>query len=184
MMADSGTIDLGLKIPDGFTPAPLFPGDRLLRLHPNWFVSDFVHQADQGFSANIRDYATDDSFLLRGGVEYGNGKDDFLEIRLDAPFDTCIRFSITAGQLRVQVRSPGVIEAEDPLLLWVKAVREYIRLYTRTNPLTLLFRVLMNRMVLRMNPSQRKISLMIARFTALEILVILLIVAGYVIFVL
>ncbi len=42
----------------------------------------------------------------------------------------------------------------------------------------------MNRIILKMTPSQRKISLMLIRLTVVEIFVILLIVVGYVIFVL
>ena len=42
----------------------------------------------------------------------------------------------------------------------------------------------MNKMVLQMNPSQRKISIMITKITIIEVLVIILIVVGYSIFVL
>ena len=40
----------------------------------------------------------------------------------------------------------------------------------------------MNRMVLQMNPSQRKICLMISKITVVEVVVIIVIVIGYVSF--
>lgn len=57
------------------------------------------------------------------------------------------------------------------------------RLFLKQTPVTLFFRVLMNRMVLKIDPSQRKISMMITKITAIEVLVIILIVVGYVFFV-
>ena len=70
-------------------------------------------------------------------------------------------------------------EEEQDLTLWLQSIRQYLRLYLKTTPNTLFFRFLMNKALLKMNPSQRKISLMIYRFTLLEIVVILIILVGY-----
>jgi len=114
----------------------------------------------------------------------GSGNDTLLEICLADENETRITFSILDGKLHVQIRSQKEIEGTDPLLLWVKAIREYVRIYAKKTVATLFFRLLMNRMVLQMNPSQRKICLMMARLTIVEIFIIILIVVGYVIFVL
>lgn len=176
-------VDLGLHLPEGLSLSSLFPEDRLLRLHPNWFVSGF-RQNGPAFTADIKDYVTENTFRLSGRVRYPANPGIHLDICLAAPVQVHIRFFSRNGTLAVRAVSENTIKADDPLLLWIRAIREYLRIYARKTPVTLFFRVVMNRMVLAMNPSQRKICLMIARFTILEIFVILLIVIGYVIFVL
>ena len=181
----SEVIDLGLHLPADFDLHSLFFHDRLLRLHPNWFISNF-QQDGVFFTTDIKDYATEEDFSLSGSFVYNNDKkDELLCIRLTETIEVTILFFNRNSNLAVQVITPqGELDASDPLLLWIRAIREYVRIYTKKTPVTLLFRLLMNRMVLQMNPSQRKICLMLARITFLEILVILFIVVGYVIFVL
>ena len=180
----SDGIDLGLTLPDGFDLSPLLPQDRLLHLHPNWFVSNVLEDGNS-FSVDIKDYATEEEFILNGSFVFNDGDNELLAIHLNAPLDVTITLLNINRQLYVRIISPmGELDPSDPLLLWVRAIREYIRLYTKTSPLTLLFRAMMNRMILQMNPSQRKICLMLVRLTIVEILVILFIVVGYVIFVL
>ncbi len=74
------------------------------------------------------------------------------------------------------------MEGEDDILRWLTGIREYARLYMGSTLNTLLFRFLMNKMMLRMNPSQRKISMMLIKITLVEILVFIVIVAGYLMF--
>ena len=181
----SAPVDLGLPpVPAGFALQPLLPDDRLLRLHPNWFISDFSQQGDT-FSAAIKDYVTEEEFPLSGSLVFPAAEDELLVITLKETIEVSIRFFILNGSLHVAISSAsGDLEPDDPLLLWIRAIREYIRIYVRTTPVTLLFRQIMNRMVLQMDPSQRKICLLLARITFVEILVILFIVIGYVIFVL
>ena len=182
-MIISEEIDLGLELPELFDPEQLFPEDRLLRLHPNWFISDFQREKTD-FSATIKDYVTEKTAPLSGSFLFNSDEKSILTITLSQAVTVEILFYNQNNKLSVQFKSPEKIEVDDPLLLWVKAIREYLRIYVRKTPVTLFFRLMMNRMVLQMNPSQRKISLMIARLTVLEIFVILLIVVGYVIFVL
>jgi len=175
---------LGLhQFPLAFDLQSLFPGDRLLRLHPNWFVSGF-EQDQSSFTVTIKDYVTDDEFLLSGSFLFNANKTELLHIQLIDPIDTKISFLTRDGKLLVQIYTHEKINADDPLLLWIRAIKEYIRIYLKKTPGTLFFRFLMNKVLLKMDPSQRKISLMIAKITAVEILVILLIVIAYVIFVL
>lgn len=180
----SEVIDLGLQLPADFDLHSLFVHDRLLRLHPNWFISNF-QQDGVSFTTAIKDYATEEEFPLSGSLVYNDKEGELLCIKLTETIEVTILFLNRNSNLAVQIIHPqGELDASDPLLLWIRAIREYIRIYTKKNPVTLLFRLLMNRMVLQMNPSQRKICLMLARITFVEILVILFIVIGYVIFVL
>ncbi|MEN8188689.1 MAG: hypothetical protein ABFS19_02495 [Thermodesulfobacteriota bacterium] len=174
--------DLGLQIPAGFTLEELFPGDRLLRLHPLWFVDDFS-QDGEDFSVNIKDYVTEEEFRLQGTLVYPQSDGALLDIGLNKGIESRIRFNTKDSTLKALIDSEtGEIDEEDPLLLWVLSIREYIRIYLKKTPATLFFRLLMNRMVLDMNPSQRKICMMISKITAVELLVIVIVVVGYVIF--
>ncbi len=180
-------VDLGLQeLPAAFDLRSLFPGDRLLRFHPNWFVSDFQQkEAEPSFSATIKDYVTEEEFLLSGRFVFNRTDNELLLIQLTAPADRGISFLHRNNKLKVQISSQEKeIDPHDPLLLWIRAIKEYIRIYLKRTPVTLFFRVLMNKMVLKMDPSQRKICLMMAKITAVELLVILLIVIAYVVFVL
>ncbi len=179
----SQEFDLGLELPTGFDLQSLFPHDRLLRLHPHWFITDFK-QDGSSFSANIKDYATDNKFYLAGTVIYPDTACEFMRITLSNGLEKEIIFLIQDKKLKARIISiDGPIEDNDPVLLWIRGIREYIRLFLKQTPTTLFFRLLMNRMVLQMDPSQRKISMMIAKVTVMEVLVIVLIVVGYVFFV-
>ena len=173
-------VDLGLKnIPSGFNLSQLFPEDRLLRLHPNWFVSNFT-QDDSAFSADIKDYVTDNEFHLSGEFLFNEDQEKLLSITINQPIQLQIRFLNKKNTLHAQIASvESEPDAEDPLLLWIRAIKEYIRIYLKRTPVTLFFRTLMNKMVLKMDPSQRKICLMIAKITAVEVAVIFLLVIGY-----
>lgn len=175
--------DLGLQVPPSFGIQSLFPKDRLLRLHPHWFITDFK-QNESSFSAEVEDYATQEKFSLTGSVAYPDTTHEFMRINLSGGLEKKIIFLDRDGTLKAQVvSSHDPISDDDPLLLWIRGIREYIRLFLKKTPITLFFRVLMDRMVLKMDPSQRKISMMITKITAIEVLVIILIVVGYVLFV-
>lgn len=179
----SREVDLGLVITDGFTAARLFPGDRILRLHPNWFIQEFELKK-RVFTARLKDYATEEGFSLSGTMAFDDPNDRLIEIKMMDGVGTRILFFTKEGRLHVLLEAPEEPDPTDPVLLWIKAVREYLRIYLKTTPATLFWRLVMNKMILTMNPSQRKICLMIARFTLLELFVIILIVIGYCMFVL
>ncbi len=182
-MVVSEQVDLNLEIPDHLDLQSLFPDDRMLRLHPNWFVSEF-NDTGESFTANIKDYVSDKKFELFGKILFHEDEQSCIKITLSGIVDIEIHFFPLNHTLHVQTRSNDEIEATDPVLLWIRAIKEYIRLYIRKTPVTLFFRLLMNKMVLQMNPSQRKICMMLAKITLVEIIVIIFILIGYVIFVL
>ncbi len=176
--------DLGLDIPTDFDLQHLFPHDRLLRLHPHWFISDFKEEPTS-FSATIKDYVTEKQSSLAGALSFHSAKDELLRITLNGTVDATLTLFDDDGTLKARIIPKDArLQDNDPLLLWLRGIREYIRLYVKHTPVTLFFRLLMNRMILQMNPSQRKISMMITKITAVELLVIVLIVVGYVFFVL
>ena len=164
--------------------------EKLIRLHPHWFVED-TERRDTGLFVTLRDYATEQIFSLGLRLDTTPAPDD--PVKADAImritlFDYGVQellFFADQEKTQVRVRYEGEIfddEREQDILLWVRAIQEYLRLYISTTPRTVFFRLLMNRMVLQMNPSQRKICLMITKITVVELVVILVIVIGYVSF--
>lgn len=183
-MTANEDFDLGLEVPSGLDLHRLFPRDRLLRLHPHWFVNDFKREGNS-FSAMITDYVTEKTSPLSGTLVFHSSDKELMRITLSEPDPLTIAFINPGNRLSARISSEkDKIEESDPILLWVRGIREYIRLYLKTSPVTLFFRFLMERMILQMNPSQRKISMMIMKITAVEVLVIVLIVVSYVFFVL
>jgi hypothetical protein len=181
--------DLSLKI-GGFESLPdyshIITPEKLCRLHPHWFVDDPVTDGDR-FAASIRDHATDETFALSFSVSFNDpSKSEIIKVKvMEGPL-LSLRFFVKEGGLFAEATYPtgGPDDKTDSdIFLWVKSIREYLRIYITRNPVTLFFRVLMNRVILTMNPSQRKICLMLFRFTMLEVLVIILIVIGYVVYV-
>ena len=162
----------------------LLAGETLLRLHPHWFIEAFREEGG-AVTARLRDYASEERFDLR--FRFGEEPSDGDLPRLvfeEGPLQE-IRFYRRGEALHVQVRSDrpfAALEEHFGLALWLRGIREYIRLYLKATPNTLFFRFLMNRVLLRMNPSQRKISIMIAKITVVEILLILAVVIGFVYF--
>ena len=168
----------------------ILDAERLLRLHPHWFVEETEHR-DTGLFASLRDYATEQTFSLGLRLGTTSAPDDPVKadiIMRITLFDYGVQellFFADQKKTQVRVRYEGEIindEREQDILLWVRGIQEYLRLYVSTTPRTVFFRLLMNRMVLQMNPSKRKICLMITKITVVELVVILVIVIGYVSF--
>lgn len=183
LAVSSEKISLGLEIPKGFDPGATLTPDVLLSLHPNWFVSNLDCGSDN-FTADIKDYSTEETSLLTGRLQFELPEGEMIRIDISGTVDICIRFLNNNGVLHVQTHSPEQIDPADPVLLWIRSILQYIRLYVKKSIYNLFFRLVMNRMVLQMNPSQRKICMMIAKITLVEVLVIILILVGYTIFVL
>jgi len=133
----SQEFDLGLQVPTDFDLQSLFPNDRLFRLHPHWFITDFK-QNDSSFSVNIKDYATQEKFSLTGSVVYPDAVSKFMSIKLSGGLEKEIVFLDQDGTLKANIISfYDPISDDDPLLLWIRGIREYIRLFLKRTPVTL-----------------------------------------------
>lgn len=168
--------------PKAFRVDALLTGETLLRLHPHWFVEGFAQEGGQ-VQVDVRDYASEATFRLQYRIETdaaGLPRVVFAQGPLSE-----IGFNLQAGILHARVTSDqsiAVLEETFGLGLWLRGIREYLRLYLSSSPNTLFFRFLMNRVMLRMNPSQRKICIMIYKITVVEIILILVIIIGFVYF--
>ncbi len=165
--------------------------EKLLHLHPHWFVGDCQMQ-ERGLFTSLRDYETENEFELGLQLNFTPAqmidphKQPVMSISLFEYGVNELLFFSENDTMKVKVRGEGDVldgETEHSMYLWIRAIQEYIRLYTSNRFSTLFFRMIMNKMILNMNPSQRKISIMITKITLVEILVIIVIVVGYVFFV-
>lgn len=162
------------------------PVDRLLHLHPHWFVQT-LREENGVWQADIRDYATDKAFGLRFRVSFGAPNGDVMRLEFtEGPYRK-LRFFRRERGLHVEAGWPEGLdkgtsfrEKDLDLQLWLRSIREYLRLYLRDSLRARWTRLVMNRMLLRMNPSQRKICIMILRITLVEIIIIIGIIVVFV----
>ena len=150
----------------------------LFRLNPHWIITGFT-SSSPAYDAEIVDHETSTPAALRGEIVRGSGA--LLAITSDSGEWEKITFFIKNNTLHAEVRyCEGPPEdLERKMVLWLRSIQQYLRLYRTDSLNTRFFRLLMNRVILPMTPSQRKISLMLVRLTVLELLVIVLIVVGW-----
>lgn len=181
--------DLSLSVAEAKHPLVLgevLSVDTLLRLNPHWIIES-VDDCNEHYSAELKDYVTGEEFSLEGSFE--RVEDGKVVLTLNHEKYSTITFFIADGSLQAAVT---YLYGEDDLgeederyvVLWLRSVKEYLRMYLKDTLYAKCSRYIMNKVTLQMNPSQRKISLMLIRFTVVEIFVILFVVIGYVIFVL
>ena len=152
--------------------------ENLFRLNPHWVINSFAQSLDS-YATEITDHETEKTKSLQGSCS--NNGDGFPVVLAENHDWQSIRFFEKNDSLHVDVsyREDPSEDVEKHVVLWLRSIREYLRLYTTNSINTRFFRFIMNRVILQMNPSQRKISLMLIRLTMLEILVIIIIVVGW-----
>ena len=178
------TIDLTLPVTAGALEAfaSVLDANKLVRLHPHWHVRLLEVDGDWAV-ARLKDHATDETFEFSFKLDFPAKHEIVIECR-GGPAKH-IRFFDENGHLHVSFephQEQLSSKEEESLTLWLQSIRQYLRLYLKTTVFTRFFRFLMNSAILKMDPSQRKICLMLYRFTLLEIVVIILIVVGYMTF--
>lgn len=159
--------------------------ETLLRLNPHWIVENL--DEDNGtFTVALKDHETEHIFQLSGSLAFSDTQT--LELAFEQGDYSKIRlFPKDSGfwaEVIYNVKEEPDEAVERLVVLWIRSIKEYLRMYLKNSLNTIFFRYIMNKIILKMTPSQRKISLMLIRLTVVEIFVILLIVIGYVIFVL
>ena len=185
-MDSSPTIDFGLSLDwtvrdfkTHFTP------EKLLRLHPHWHVGEIISD-DDAWQADLKNHETEAEFQLTFRVRFGDGAtgDAQLRIEFEAAPLTAMVVTICDGKVVARLEDYQPADEEDPYQfeLWLRGIYGYLSLYEKNTLWRRINRIIMNRYLIPMNPSQRKISIMIYRFTVLEVVVILIIAAGYFMF--
>ncbi len=175
------TIDTGLALDwsvqdfkEHFTP------EKLLHLHPHWHVGEVVAEG-AAWRVALKNHETEMTFGLVFRMDFPEDADVCLRIEFEAAQLDALVFECANGRIVVRLVSQRAPADPDhfQLELWLRGIFGYLGMYTRNTPGRLVNRFVMNRFLIPMNPSQRKICIRIYRFTVLEVVVILLIVMGY-----
>ena len=154
----------------------------IFRLNPHWIINSFSY-SKESYVAEITDHETEQPNVLKG--DYSIDPDGFPRISAEQNDWDSLKFFEKNGSLHAEVNfteDPSE-EVERQVVLWLRSVKEYLRLYTTNSINARFFRLVMNRVILQMTPSQRKISLMLIRITILELLAIVLILVGWFFFI-
>jgi len=176
-------LEIGTDLPDF---SSIIDPERLLRLHPHWHILA-VETGKEAVTASIKDHATGDTFTFHFELFFPRAPDwsTLMQVNTRNAALEQMTFFLKKGSVYVRTRFRDIKSPDlgmQAVELWIRGIRGYIRLYLKRTPNTLFFRWVMNRVMLQMNPSQRKICLMLFRFTLMEIFVIILIAVGYFMF--
>lgn len=148
------------------------------RLNPHWAIPEFTI-IDGEFSFEAIDHDTKDSVPMEG--TYGQSPDGQLIVQVKKQIWCSINFMEKNGNLWASVtyaEEPSE-EQEQHIVFWLRSIKEYLRIQATNTLYSRMFKKVMDKIILPMTPSQRKICLMLLRLTALEILAIVVIVVGY-----
>lgn len=156
--------------------------ERFLRLNPIFIVKE-CEISDGSFSLALKDHETEEEFDLKGKIDFSIPSD--YRIEFDSGVYKSINIRPKGDELIAEVdfRDEKISEKLDEnTFLWMKSIREYLRLFAKDSIYNYFFRIIMEKIILTMTPSQRKVCLMLYRVTLVEILAIVLILVGYVLF--
>ena len=152
--------------------------ERLLRLNPYWVIKELKEEGGDYF-AQCEDHETNEPFSFSGCLRSVNSGGVTIEMK-GLPWQSISLFERDSVLwARVVFETEPDEKEEQKLIYWLRSIREYMRLYATTSLWTRMHRYLMNKVLLPMTPSQRKISLMLVRLSILEVVIILIIVVGY-----
>ncbi|MDJ0810799.1 MAG: hypothetical protein QNJ01_11920 [Desulfobacterales bacterium] len=157
-----------------------FTPEKLLHLHPHWHVGE-IGAEGESWRVALKNHETEKDFELVFRLHFPDDADVCMRVEFENAHLNGLGFERANGRIVIRLvnhRAPA--DPDDfQLELWLRGIFGYLGLYTRKTPGRLINRFVMNRFLIPMNPSQRKICIMIYRFTVLEVVVILLIVLGY-----
>lgn len=160
---------------------------KTMRLNPHWHIteSETVRGTGDGAAYDIDDILSDRQYTIH--VMTASGPDHWearfgetgLVIRARSEENgenTALSFEID------QRDEEPVISREQVANLiehWLPSIREYYRLFTADTWRNRFFRFLMNKVMLSMNPTQRRICAFMFKLTVLEALLIIVLGVGF-----
>lgn len=162
---------------------------RTMRLNPHWHIeeNDGYSEVDipgDGDQYDIDDILVDRQFPLRTEVEHGEGSwtVQFKGVNLtlharseDDGDNTAIAYEYAP----FNDKAPSSEKMEELVRHWLPSIREYYRLFTADSMRNRFFRFLMDKIMLRMNPTQRRICAFMFKLTLLEVLLIIVLGVGF-----
>ena len=151
----------------------------LMRLNPHWHIEKFKNDAYPVEDVLVESEFLTDPQLSTDGATF---KADFPEIGLTISAratedgkNTALSFDIAAGK-------GAAFTAEDAgrtMQYWLPSIREYYRLHESNSIKHRCWRFFMDKIMLTMNPTQRRICAFMFKLTILECLLIVILGVGW-----
>lgn len=149
----------------------------LMRLNPHWHV-----EKDKGSGHPVEDVLVETSFTIAPELEAGDGvfTARFPEIGLTLSARSSENGANTDFAFSVEPDRPLTAEdAARTMQYWLPSLREYYRLHQSDSFKHRAWRFFMNKVMLTMNPTQRRITGFMFKLTVLECLLILILGVGW-----
>lgn len=151
----------------------------LMRLNPHWHI-----QKPTTGSYPVEDVLVETEFKTAPVLEFdGNTfKATFNEIGLTLSARACEEGKNTALSFEVENKKDSAFTAEDAartMQYWLPSLREYYRLHESNSIKHRCWRFFMDKVMLTMNPTQRRISGFMFKLTVLECLLIVILGVGW-----
>jgi len=153
----------------------------LARLNPHWYLPK---------KFEIKNFEVEDAFLKKNlsiSLEQEfNPQEKIWQAKIEPLGLTFWAREADAGnntEIAYSFSEPEDENLSKWALYWLTSLREYYRLYTGKGINKTIWRFIMNKIWLPMNPTQRKISLFIFKFTFVEMVLIAAILIGYFVYI-
>jgi hypothetical protein len=150
----------------------------LMRLNPHWHI-----EKDKGTGFPVEDVLVETEFRTTPEFTADEGifKAVFPEIGLTLAARSCENGQNTCLSFSMDKRN-GPFSAEDAartMQYWLPSLREYYRLHESNGLKHRIWRLFMDKVMLTMNPTQRRISGFMFKLTVLECLLIVILGVGW-----
>lgn len=162
---------------------------KTMRLNPHWHVQENEAYSTEdipgdGSLFDIDDILVDRQFTLRADIEHGSGiwtvhfggVDLTIRARSENNDENT---AISYEYAPFNEDSPSEEKMRSLMEHWLPSIREYYRLFSADTLRNRFFRFFMNRIMLRMNPTQRRICAFMFKLTLLELLLIIVLGVGF-----
>jgi len=151
----------------------------LMRLNPHWHLDKIANG-----SYPVEDVLVESEFKTAPDLHFDgeNFTAHFPEIGLTLSARSCENGKNTALSFDIEAEKGAAFTAEDAqrtMQYWLPSIREYYRLYESGSFKHRMWRFFMNKVILTMNPTQRRICGFMFKLTILECLLIVILGVGW-----
>jgi len=145
------TIDI--KAPLNSARKLLLDPDTVLRLNPSWYVQKITANGKDSYSVTLCDDRTDEILQI---ILYIEVCEEEINYRMNSSLIVFLMHEVTPAVVRLSIR--GDFFREEDLPYWLKGLKNYIQLEIKQSRIV---KWLLDRVWLRMTPSQRRITIII-----------------------
>jgi hypothetical protein len=159
-------------------------GERLMRLNPHWHIEAEEGSEPEDPRRAVEDILVEKAFATTPKLSFDG---QLFQARFSEIGLTLMARSLEGGAGTALSYSYSPVadsdftatNADKTMRYWLPSVREYYRLYQKDTINYRLWRLFMNRVMLTMNPGQRRTCGFMLKVTVLEIVLIVALIVGW-----